>query len=71
MDKIGVEVHFIRLVYFTIFDQSIAESNQYFGFGESWYWQALFIDTFHLLLIILPLFVLSVKYFTASAVKPY
>ena len=71
MDKVGVEVHFIRLVYFTIFDQSLAESNQYFGFGESWYWLALFIDTFHLLLIVLPLFVLSVKYYTASAVKPY
>lgn len=67
-DKIGFEVHFVRLIYYTIFDQSTQDPlNQ----SATVFYQSLLIDHFHLLVIIIPMFILSIKYLTASSIEPY
>lgn len=57
LDKVGIEVHFIRLIYFTVFDVDLHER---FHYPSPWNDWSLFIDLVFLLAIIMPLFVLSV-----------
>ena len=60
-DKLGVEVHFIRLLYNTIFDVDLHERHHYPGLFTD---LALVLDLVFLLLIIIPMFVLSLRYLT-------
>jgi hypothetical protein len=70
-DKIGFEVHFIRLLYFTVFDVDLHERHHYpslFASSDL----SLALDLLFLLGIILPLFFLSVRYLTSSVIRgPY
>jgi len=60
-DRIGIEVHFVRLLYQTVFDVDLHERYHYPAVWNDW---ALFRDLIFLLGIIFPLLVLSVKYLT-------
>ncbi len=57
LDRVGIEVHFIRLIYYTVFDVDLHER---FHYPSPWNDWSLFIDLIFLLGIIAPLFVLSV-----------
>lgn len=59
-DTIGFEVHFIRLLYFTVFDVDLHDRHHY----ESLYSPDLLLDLSFLLFIIIPLFVLALRYLT-------
>lgn len=68
-DKIGFEVHFIRLLYYTAFDVDLHERHHYPPLLSDF---ALVLDLFFLFLIILPLFILSLRYLSAPATSgPY
>ena len=68
-DKIGVEVHFVRLLYQTIFDVDLHERYHYPAVWNDW---ALFKDLIFLLGIIVPLFILSLRYLTHPILEgPY
>jgi hypothetical protein len=68
-DKLGVEVHFIRLVYFTVFDIDLHERYHYPSIFAD---PALILDLVFLIGIILPLFGLSVRYYTWDVTQgPY
>ncbi|CDW75090.1 UNKNOWN [Stylonychia lemnae] len=67
-DKLGFEVHFVRLIYFTIFDQSSTDLSDT---QKQQFYQSLMIDHFHLLFIIIPMYVISLQYLTASALEHY
>lgn len=60
-DKLGFEVHFVRLLYNTIFDVDLHERHHYPGLFTD---LSLVLDLVFLLAIILPLFVLSLRYLT-------
>jgi hypothetical protein len=60
-DKIGVEVHFIRLIYNTVFDVDLHER---FHYQSPFTNLSLVLDLVFLLIIILPLFVMSMRYLT-------
>lgn len=60
-DKIGVEVHFIRLIYNTVFDVDLHER---FHYPSPFTDLSLVLDLVFLLIIILPLFVMSMRYLT-------
>lgn len=58
-DRLGFEVHFIRLLYFTVFDVDLHDRHHYPHIMQD---PSLIIDLLFLVLIILPLFVLSLRY---------
>ena len=60
-DKLGLEVHFIRLLYYTIFAVDLHERFHYPNPFNDW---SLFVDLLFLLAIIAPLFILSMQYLT-------
>jgi hypothetical protein len=60
-DKLGFEVHFVRLLYSTIFDVDLHERHHYPPLLSD---PALVLDILALIAIILPLFVLSLRYLT-------
>jgi hypothetical protein len=68
-DRIGVEVHFIRLIYSTVFDVDLHERYHYPSPWNDW---SLFLDLIFLVAIIMPLFLLSVRYLTHPVIDgPY
>ena len=68
-DKIGVEVHFIRLLYFTIFDVDLHDRHHYPPLLSD---PALVMDLLFLLVIIMPLFALFLRYLTHPVLSgPY
>ena len=68
-DRIGLEVHFIRLIYATVFDVDLHERYHYPSPWNDW---SLFLDLIFLVAIIIPLFVLSVRYLTHPVIDgPY
>ena len=68
-DRIGVEVHFIRLIYSTVFDVDLHERYHY---PSPWNDKSLFLDLIFLVAFIIPLFVLSVRYLTHPVIDgPY
>jgi len=68
-DKIGFEVHLVRLLYFTIFDVDLHERHHYPPLLSD---PALVIDLLFLIVIVLPLFYQSLRYLTHSVIQgPY
>ena len=68
-DRVGLEVHFIRLIYATVFDVDLHERYHYPSPWNDW---SLFLDLIFLVAIIIPLFVLSVRYLTHPVIDgPY
>lgn len=61
-DKFKIEVHFIRLFYFTIFDTKIADQGV---FEEDIFRYEIVMDACLLIFIILPLFVIMLRYLTS------
>ena len=60
-DRMGLEVHLIRLLYFTLFDVDLRDKNAYPPIFSD---PAMAIDLAFLIFIIFPLFVCSLKYLT-------
>ena len=60
-DKIGIEVHFIRLIYYTVFDVDLHERYHYSSPFSDY---SLMLDLFFLIAIIIPLFILCLRYLT-------
>jgi hypothetical protein len=61
MDKLGLEVHLIRLLYLTVFDVDLRERSQYPPILSD---PSMAIDLGFLLFIIFPLFVWAMRYLT-------
>lgn len=60
-DKLGFEVHFIRLLYNTIFDMDLHERHHYPSIFSDW---SLILDLVFLIGIVFPLFFFSIRYLT-------
>jgi hypothetical protein len=60
-DRLGLEVHFIRLLYYTIFAVDLHER---FHYPNPFNDLSLFLDLLFLIVIIAPLFILSIQYLT-------
>lgn len=72
-DKLGIEVHFIRLVYYTIFDVDMHSStlNALAVLRDYNKLIPLMLDLIFLIAIAFPLFVMSLRYLTSTASEPY
>ena len=68
-DAIGFEVHFIRLLYFTVFDVDLHDRHHY----EGLYSFDLILDLSFLIFIVIPLFILTLRYLThpQASLGPY
>jgi uncharacterized membrane protein (DUF373 family) len=64
-DKFGIEVHFMRLLYQTLFDTRYSDANPFIDDSDSFLKSALFIDHLLLILIIIPLFIMALRYLTS------
>lgn len=68
-DKVGIEIHFIRLLYLTIFDVDLHERHHYPHIFEDF---SLLLDLLFLIAIITPLFIMSLRYLTYPPIQgPY